>query len=265
LDLFSSNWLDLSKLAAINDNSGLDFRIDLQGGAVNPANLNSALQGIDLLSQYTTPNQYGALIDALLGSGVTDFVVETGKVEISDTLAAALVDAGMLQALPAANLVIDATQSGMYLHTSLADMAGLGIDGVKIATGTAKVYVEFGLPHADANAMAEIKALLSSLDPSENAKFISSDDSTAHDVGLVIHGDLANALAESGFFTDQSIMDSLGGLGITEINILDNSGTNVHDSVGVVAQSDLAPVDVKIIGQSSDEDDLFGHFTKPNQ
>jgi hypothetical protein len=73
---------------------------------------------------------------------------------------------------------------------------------------------------------------------------------------------LANALAESGFFTDQSIMDSLGGLGITEINILDKSGTTIINDV--VPQVELPPIEVKIIGQGAEDiDHLFDHFQKP--
>ena len=209
--------------------------------------VSQALHGFDVLGQFTTPDKFGDLVSALTNSGVADFVVDGGSVEISDPLAAALVDAGMLQALPQANLIIDATHSGDHLFTSLKALADLGIDHINTLEN--RVYIDLGLPSSDANAIADIKAILASLDPANQAKSIFGQDQ--HGV-LVIDNGTADAINKAGGL-DEAMIQALNNLGINEIDILaDSKAAAQTDIVQAVAQTPLPPVEVKVIGMAED-------------
>jgi hypothetical protein len=211
------------------------------------------LYGVDVLSQYTTPDKFGDLISALTDSGVADYVVESGSVEIRDPLLAALVDAGMLQALPQANLIIDATASGDHLFTSLKAMSELGIDKINITEN--KVYVDLGLPVGDTNAIAEIKSILLGLDPSNQAKPIFDQGYGA----LVLTNDMAQRIYDAGGL-DAEIVQGLLNLGIKEVDILaGTSQTAQTEIINAVAQSQPVPVEVKVIGQAEDPA-LYDHL-----
>jgi hypothetical protein len=213
----------------------------------------NALSGIDLLSSFTTPDKFGDLISALSNSGVVDFVVDGGSVQITDPLAAALVDAGMLQALPQANLIIDATNSGDHLFTSLKAMAELGIDAVHVAANS-KFYVDLGLPTDDQNAIADIKAILASLDPANSAKPIFDQGQGV----LVMNNSIANIIHESGGLSSD-LVEALQKLGINEIDVLADSAQNgqtniiqISSNSGPVLQTPVMPVEVKVIGMAED-------------
>jgi uncharacterized protein YecE (DUF72 family) len=97
-------------------------------------------------------------------------------VKIGDALAKALVDSGMLNALPNANVslvyqpiaTLDNPNNYAYLNASLKDMAMLGVDKVDYsATDNTKVYVDFGLPTNDTAALNDVKAILATLEPQD--------------------------------------------------------------------------------------------------
>ena len=216
-----SDWMDLSDTAAIYNYTNVKSLIGINGGSgpsdvtafdlalandfraeqndyrLNQNQRDLMVRGVELLSRYTTADKMGDLITALTASGVSDMVVHSGNVQISDGLAAALVDAGMLQALPAANLVIDATSltvtnytdnlqnfAAVHLDTSLKSMADLGVNGIQVAQGVNKVYIDLGLPVNDPHIMADIKTLLQALDPSADAKLVNGTDSATHETAV---------------------------------------------------------------------------------
>jgi hypothetical protein len=234
--------------------------IDLSSNIATNATLHDLAHGVDLLGQFTTPDMYGDLVSALSGSGVTDIAVDSGNVEISDPLAAALVDAGMLQALPSANIVIDASNSGDHLFTSLKAMADLGVDQINVRAN--HVYVNLGLPLDDQNAMDDIRSVLDALDPSHIAKPIFGENTTA---SLVIDNATAQAIAKAGGL-DSVMVDALHQLGFNEIDVLAPSidqghGNLIQSGSALVAQTPSVPVEVKVIGQADPAThDLHDHL-----
>jgi hypothetical protein len=231
-----------------------------------------ALHGIDLLN-FTTPDKFGDLLHALTASGVSDFVVDSGDVVVSDALASALVSAGMLQALPDANLVLDATKQVVdnyaHLATSLKAMAELGVNGVE--TGKADhLYIDLGLPVNDAHAMSDISHLLSTLDPANEATPIHAHnvDGKPVDISLVISGDVASAIAEAGGFTAADAMH-LKNLGIHEIAVVETPGhANAADALLSAASSaNVKLPDVQLIGAPDPmHDELLNHsITHPTK
>ena len=231
-----------------------------------------ALHGIDLLN-FTTPDKFGDLLHALTASGVSDFVVDSGDVVVSDALASALVDAGMLQALPDANLVLDVSaqvvENYAHLATSLKAMAELGVNAVE--TGSAhQLYIDLGLPVHDASAMSDISHLLSTLDPANHASDIAhSQDGKPVDISLVISGDVASAIAEAGGFTAADALH-LENLGIKQIAVVETPGhaANAADALLNAASSahvNLPPV--QLIGAPDPmHDELLNHsITHPTK
>jgi hypothetical protein len=231
-----------------------------------------ALHGIDLLN-FTTPDKFGDLLHALTASGVSDFVVDSGDVVVSDALASALVDAGMLQALPDANLVLDVSaqvvENYAHLATSLKAMAELGVNGIE--TGHADhLYIDLGLPVHDASAMSDISHLLSTLDPANHATDIAhNQDGKPVDISLVISGDVASAIAEAGGFTAADALH-LENLGIKQIAVVETPGhaANAADALFNAASSahvELPPV--QLIGAPDPmHDELLNHsITHPTK
>jgi hypothetical protein len=292
----SVDWFDFGNLKDIHDTdlvagSGtgyLGFEVNVSGGTTAASqNFNTALSkaissdpgelalfgqsGIDLLnSGVTTPEQFGNLISALTQSGVTDFVVESGTVQINDSLASAMVSAGMLQALPTANLIIDATakiqttvdsiDSFAHLYTNLKSLSELDVDGIRLANSVDHAYIDLGLPLDDTNALSDIKALLASLDPANDAKpftnFVQHLDGTkVNDVSLVISSDIAKTILEG---LDTIDMGRLEKLGINNIAVVDNTAAHnltVNDIVPLQATPVLP--EVQIIGHNTTPGTLF--------
>jgi hypothetical protein len=278
----SVDWFDFDKTKALSalsaDGKQIGFEVGVVGstGAAPSANFNASLKkafsdefttGIDFFDGVTTTTSYGQLIEALVQSGVTDFVVESGNVAITDSLASAMVESGMLQALPAANLIIDATAKTMvladktiisHLFTDFKSLAALDVDGIKVANGVSKLYIDLGLPTNDSSAIAEIKSLLASLDPANDAKLINAasttpidysfatrEDRSKVDVSLVMSSDLAKALLES---LGSAEIGHLNHLGIKEFAVQDA----VTGSFSAVVAQGVANMPVQVIGQNTD-------------
>ena len=259
------DWLNLEAINKISD-LGFKFEEHVSGAndATKPASLDlaldkelttlvsqsslaanklsttdQALHGVDLL-KFTTPDKFGDLLHALTASGVSDIVVDTGKVSVSDALASALVDAGMLQALPEANMIIDASaqvvEDYAHLSTSLKAMSDLGVDQVN--TGTAhQLYIDLGLPVHDALAMSDISHLLNSLDPANHATSIAQhQDGDAVAVSLVISDTAAAAIADAGGFTAADAQH-LGNLGIHEVAVVQTNSDATTSSTSINSSS----------------------------
>jgi hypothetical protein len=282
-EALGSDWLDLDTISAIYSQDNLGFKLGLDSqskdfdlalagllGTKDPNATDSVSSdlrnGIDLLSGFTTSETYGELVQALTASGVSDFVVDRGDVQITDNLAAALVDAGMLQALPEANLVIDATKSiaenAQYAHlfTSLKAISELGVDAIEVG-GAKKVYIDLGLPADDSTAMADIQAILGAIDPANQAKLVHAG-AAQKDFSLVMSGDLAKAIIDAGGFNATDVAN-MAKLGINEITLLDSLNTmnNAEGLFEVPVSAENLPQaqtpQVTILGSAGPDAQLF--------
>ena len=229
-----------------------------------------AFHGLDVLHNYTSPDKFGDLLHALTSSGVSEFVVDSGNVQIGDALAAALVDAGMLQALPSANLVLDASAQATqiakmgedyyaaHLSTTLKSIADLGIHTIE--TGEANhLFIDLGLPGHDAQAMQDISQLLHSLDPANAATHLTN---AGVDVSLVLTSEVAVAIKEAGGFSATDIQH-LEHLGISNIAVVDPAGVAAAAGVStstIVPQDQTPLPEVNIIGVS---DPLYDELHTP--
>ncbi|MES2604418.1 MAG: hypothetical protein V4603_05735, partial [Pseudomonadota bacterium] len=229
----------LSELAPMHT-EGLGFGVQVTDG--NGGSLDTAL-----FSGMNLSGDIGDLVAALQDSGVTEIVAKSDVV-ITDELLNALADAGMLQALPDANLELDATNSGDRLYTSLKEMADLDVDQVT-ANASGHLYIDLGELGAG-NALAEVKQLLANLDQD---MFTGANTPT-----LVMDNQMAEALSQSGIF-DADIMAGLANIGIKEIGVL----VGHNETTGIVAQVAM-PVEVKLIGQTTDQL-LFDELHQPKQ
>jgi LysM repeat protein len=277
-----NDWMQFDSLTTAHQlNAKLGFEINIAGGSNQSISLDSALDK-EFVTTGHAPGNFDDLLKSLSDSGINDFVLEKGNVEITDGLASALVDSGMIHALPGANLILDAagdvstvvpgdTLSNIArLSTSLKSMADLGVEDV--AAGSAhKVYVDLGLPSTDSNAMRDIHALLASLDPVNEAKAIAHDaGGNALGVSIVMSSDMMNTISSNGGFSVQDLQH-LQHLGVTEIAVVGTSSissstnnvvnaglvTSETEAAFVASQTNPAPSplpvpvivpDVKVIG-----------------
>jgi hypothetical protein len=210
-------------------------------------NNNSAPDGSDLIdllsaefgSAVTTDDVYGDLIRTLTGADVSLISLQTtNHIEVDDSLAAALVEAGILEALPATKLEIDATASANVVDTSLAAMARLGVDQVVLADqGAAPVYVDLGIEQGLPTG-AELLALFSTLDADNDTTtplFVG-----ATHVALVVDQETADLIKAT-----DGAMDAIGHLGFTQLAV---AGADA----GYDAAFGSSTVTVKLIGQNED-------------
>ena len=277
----NADWLGLGYIDSINEHSGIDFQIGINGdNRVDSldAQLSKDAALRSALGETFGDNNFGGLIDALKGNGVNGLVIESGKVEISDDLTSALVESGMLHALPGADIIIDASheavatnlsgESYIHLSTNLNTMAQLGVDEID-AGSASKVYLDIqdllGLPTGDQTAMDEIRALLNSLDPANGAKLVTGEN--APSISLVMSTNLLDAIAQSGDHFSADDLSHMAKLGITDIAIRDDSVDHADAAalkdadtilMGTSAEAGQpAPVEVKIIGQADDMHDVL--------
>ena len=215
IDHLSMDWGDMLKAdeLAINalTNAGLDFNLDSSSHAGTPENqtldtmLEKALS--DGIS-FTQGHDINTLVQTLFDSGVANAALDTADhfVTIGDDLAAALAESGMLNALPANQIQIDAGNQ-MHLETSLKAMADLGVDNVLAVAGA---EVDAGISHLN-----ELSDLLS--------HFVSDTD-PAHLKTIFEHGAELN-LGDLGlttkdlqtFLGDDHIVQELSDLGVTKV------------------------------------------------
>jgi hypothetical protein len=214
IDHVSMGWSDLlaQDEAAINTltSAGIDFNVvaaSQAGGAQNPS-LDLMLQ--DFLSQgvqFSNGNNMGTLVQTLFDAGVahTQSTPEVDYVTIGDDLAAALHEAGMLQALPEANVQIDAG-SAVHLQTSLTAMAELGVDHVLAAAGA---QVDLGAQFSADELVQLLQHFASDTDPTSTKAIF--DFGAELNMGQVSTGETLQTLLESGM--GQQLHD----MGITKV------------------------------------------------
>jgi hypothetical protein len=249
------NWLDLDLLSGIYAESKLDFNVLVNGSeyADDSYSIDNNLAGFDLL-QGTSVGHYGDLVSALMDSGVAELSIEAGNVEVTDSLAKALIDAGMMQALPDANisLVYQSVEGepADYLYTSLKDMAELGINQVDVSTATTdKVYIDSGFNVNEPDVLSEIKSLFETLDPQNDTSFF-IDGSQLTTKALVLDSSIVTSLIDQSGQFDIGVMAGLEKLGITEIDVLVADGSSLPSSQ--IMNNDT--VAVNLIGQ---DDELY--------
>ena len=281
LNADGSNWIDLTELKSIHDgtvasdaeNIGIDFEIVASGSTGDDAaiSLDQNLIGTDLLKDFTSPAQYGDLIKTLSDTGVMNILVDHGNVKIGDTLAKALVDSGMLNALPEANVslvyqpdTVNNPNNYAYLNTGLKDMAALGVDSVDYSsTSNDKVYVNFGLPADDANALDDVKTILETLLPDDTANKLFSHGASAPATAIVVNEAFYSKLL-SDTKIDQAVVDGLLKLGISEIDVLVPLDVSYGGTASTTQQGtiDGTNVTVNLIGMDDAEYDYL-HLKHP--
>jgi hypothetical protein len=213
----------LATIAQIEHDTGLNFVYDPTPAASAP--------------------DFGSLVSLLEGVQPIEPTV-AGVVAVSDAATASLIQSGALQSFLGETLVVDATDSGDKMLTSLKSLGDLGVDSVLLPHGDAPVYVDLGFGTATPTT-AELTQLLNTVDPAGAHEPLFSG---ATHVGLVVDQASLDALAGvSGSLTH------LADLGFTEIDVLD--GTKVPDAL-----ANDPHVEIKIIGPDGDTAELYDHL-----
>ena len=208
---------DLASDVALSSliNAGLDFNVlvkdNLQADGTQAAShvrfeqaVDILKNGVDLLPDDLTGANLGTLVQTLKASGIHSIDLGTNtSVTIGDDLAAALHDAGLLTALPQAEVWLDT--SAAQLQTSLKAMADLGVDKV---TSVSDVVVELG------TNLTELGTLLKS--------FVEENGTTAtkplfdHLAQLDV-GTVADDVAVQDVLSQAGVAQQLNDLGVSKV------------------------------------------------
>jgi hypothetical protein len=199
-------------------------------------------------------------LSALQQSGVSGFeATAMADVVITDELARALADAGMLSAVPDAQIAIEGGNS-TYLQTPLKLLAELGVD--QIQTTQAKVFMDVGT--ADMGEL--LQSLLTLVAGHEHDGVVDSlfGSGSNTQAGLVLDGTSANASDLLTALADAMDGGGLDSLGFTEINFIvdvggDLPGVSAYDGLDYVQASQ--DTKVALLGESSADKDVYT-FTK---
>nr|WP_315226297.1 Ig-like domain-containing protein [uncultured Limnohabitans sp.] len=229
--------------------SGIDFALDVDS---NVSSLVAMLEnGVDVFNGQALSNtaKWGDLMGALHQSGLGSINLQntattsaaSANVVVSDELTGALYDAGMLHALPNANITLD-VGTNKVLQTSLKAMLDLGVD--KVQTDH-KVYVDLGLDSATAHDMQGLFASFN-YDTSVPADGLFGGKAA----GLVVDQATFNTMGASDVHT---LVQQLSKLGITEIDVLNDSV--VTHAYQITAQTQVLS-QVDILGTSTAGTDL---------
>ena len=264
VDIYGSTLQTLTTLQTLDSiqNNGVDFNVHL--------GLNSDIVGFNNINflAYSSLNPgantnttFGQFTQALQEAGIHDYMVEgfsdaNSSIAIPDSLAAALQEAGMLHALPKANMALDASYNDTFstshlaLNTSLSAMAELGVDEIVSAQEVSKLFVELG-------------------DNPDVAKIIAGfvDGSVADTAA----GGLFGSGKEAGLVMDKTTFDhfnqgdisdllsKLSSLGFTEIDVLKGATDSQSYHINVVAQTPvLSTVQTLGVSDANALLDVFG-------
>ena len=230
--------------------SGIDLALDADS---NIANFMHDLEnGIDVFNGQALSNtaKWGDLIQVLHDSGLGSINLQStattsagsANVVVSDELTGALYDAGMLHALPDANITLD-VGTNTVLQTSLKAMLDIGVDSVQTDH---KVYVGLGLDQATAHDMQGLFAAFTH-DTTVPADGLFGGKAA----GLVVDQATFNTMGASDVHT---LVQQLSKLGITEIDVLSNANVVTH-AYQITAQTQVLS-QVDILGTSSAGTDL---------
>ena len=232
----------------------LDFNLEIDNA---PSNLNIALTGIGftLGENQGMGNLIAALSDAGIHAIDVDSTAKDAPVHISDDLSAALYDAGMLHALPDANIAIDAGVNKV-LNTTLKAMADLGVDTVHTDH---KVFVDLGIAPEHVQTIADMHDLFSAfgLDSSTHTSLFDG----SQQAGLVINHTTFESLGTQGV---QELVSQVTKLGFTEVDVVGDHASDTVYKVTVTPQ-DPVHVEVQAIGTANEAGlaDVFDHHVDP--
>ena len=219
----------------------------IDAGLSDNAALNDLLHnGMDLFSQthLGQGQTWGSLIGTLNDAGLGNVEIESNaNVHIGDDLSAALYESGMLHALPDASIEIDVAANTKLLSTSLKAMADLGVDK---GHADDKVFVKLGVAEGELTGMHDLFSAfgLDTLAMAEHKLF----DNQGKGAGLVLDQQSAQNLGitadhlSAGHFSEAKVadlVDQLSKLGITEVDVVNNTTTQVFhiEATTVVAQT----------------------------
>jgi hypothetical protein len=199
--------------------AGIDFNVSVTAGtAKSPVHLEQVAQhfvneGVDLLAGMLDPNTNMAeLLKTLSQSGIHSIEIERpASVVVGDHLAAALSEAGMLQAMPDARVEIDAGVSTL-LQTSLKAMADLGVDRVA-STAAVGSHIAMALG-TDIKDIADVlQSFISETDHVSTKSIF--DHAVDLYVGSAVEHETLQTLLESG------VGAKLAALGISKVVVQD--------------------------------------------
>jgi hypothetical protein len=186
--------------------------------------------------QFADDASMGELLSALSDSGINGLpavdsvqpsmhldvgfeVKAQANVAMSDELARALYDAGMMDAVPQAKVQIDAGMTEI-LRTPFKLLAEYGVD--KVTTGQDKVYMELG-DISDLVALSQaVESLMDGKPVDEENLFLDETQGQSHSVhaGLILDANENSELIHQLLNSDAvSIVADLVKLGVTELDI----------------------------------------------
>ena len=209
--------------------------------------------------QFADGQSWGSLLETLHESGLGRVEVEsTANLHIGDDLSAALYEAGMLHALPEANIEIDVAEQVKLLNTSLKAMSDLGVDKVHASD---KVYVKLGIAESELAGMHDLFSAFG-LDSNTAAPHTLFDKEKG--AGLVLDDTMAKAMGISGDHVDEAkvadLVKQLSKLGITEVDVVSgNEAAHKVDvyHIDVVAQTPVLATPVELLGVNDDLSHVF--------
>jgi hypothetical protein len=210
--------------------------------------------------QFADGQSWGSLIETLHESGLGRVEVESNaNLHIGDDLSAALYEAGMLHALPEANIEIDVAEQVKLLNTSLKAMSDLGVDKVHAFD---KVYVKLGIAESELAGMHDLFSAFG-LD-SNTAAPHKLFDNNGQGAGLVLDDTTAKAMGIGGDHVDEAkvadLVKQLSKLGITEVDVVSgNEAAHKVDvyHIDVVAQTPVLATPVEVLGVNDDLSHVF--------
>jgi hypothetical protein len=246
--------------------NGVDVTLEIDNKAPNAAATsglsdNAALNHlVNHGIQFADGQSWGSLLETLHESGLGRVEVESNaNLHIGDDLSAALYEAGMLHALPEANIEIDVAEQVKLLNTSLKAMSDLGVDKVHAFD---KVYVKLGITESELAGMHDLFSAFG-LD-SNTAAPHNLFDNNGQGAGLVLDDTMAKAMGIGGDHVDEAkvadLVKQLSKLGITEVDVV--SGTEAAHKVDVyhidvVAQTPVLATPVELLGVNDDLSHVF--------
>jgi hypothetical protein len=180
----------------------------------------------------------GDLLTALESAGISGFKATTNVV-MSDELAQALSEAGMLEAVPEAQVVIDAGANAL-LKTPFKLLAELGVDQIQSLND--RVFIELGIDDP-----TEFAGLVSGLLEQQGEGGTLFEGSTT--AGTLVVRDSA-ALLEA----IEKAGQDLKSLGFDEVAYMDSSNS-IGNTPWTVADFETAAIKIELLGKTASDVD----------
>ncbi len=254
---FFANGQPTELLSAFENNdwlkNGVDITLEVDAQSTQSATEaglsdNAALNALLNSGMVGDGQTWGTLLSTLHDAGLGNVEIESkANVHIADDLSAALFESGMLHALPDAHIEIDVAASTKLLSTSLKAMADLGVDVVHASD---KVFVKLGVAEGELAGMHDLFSAFGLDTPATTGTTADHKlfDNSGKGAGLVLDQQSAKDLGittdhlTDGHFSEAKVadlMNQLSKLGITEVDVVNNTTTQVFhiEATTVVAQT----------------------------